>query len=328
MATVVGEDSAKEVHMIISASRRTDIPAIYSRWLMNRIRTGWCVVTNPVNTKQVSWVSLSPDDVDGIVFWSKNPTPMLEHLDELDALRFTYYFQFTLNDYPRVLEPHIPSLNERLATFLKLSERLGSIRVIWRYDPIIISNTTPYSFHSDRFAKIAERLEGATRRVMVSVVDYYRKTDRRLSSLERRGFSFDREAASSPNMARLMTDLAETTIRYGMDIYTCSEERDFSHYGVPPGRCIDDRLLSKLLPTLISYPKDPSQRKFCLCVVSKDIGMNDTCIHGCPYCYSTKNYALAKRRHSEHDPNSPALWGRPEIPAEPQKVARGQMNLF
>jgi len=320
--------SANEVHMIISASRRTDIPAVYSRWLMNRIRAGWCVVTNPVNTKQVSRVSLRPEDVDGIVFWSKNPAPMLEHLDELDARGFAYYFQFTLNDYPKALEPHIPSLDERLATFLKLREHLGSTRVIWRYDPIIISNITPYSFHSDRFAMMAERLKGATHHVMVSVVDYYRKTDRRLSTLEQQGFSFDRGAASSPGMTRLMTKIAESAIKYGMEIYTCSEGRDFSNCGVPPGRCIDDKLLSNLLQMPVTYPKDPNQREFCLCVVSKDIGMNDTCIHGCPYCYSTKNYDLAKRRHSEHDPNSPAIWGHPELPAESQEVAREQARLF
>lgn len=314
--------------MIISASRRTDIPAFYSEWFMNRLRAGWCLVPNPRNMKQVSRVSLDPQEVDAIVFWSKNPVPMLPHLDELDRMGFRYYFQFSLNDYPRELEPNIPCLDERLRTFLNLSQHIGALRVVWRYDPIIISNRTPIEFHRERFSWIAEELRGATHRVVVSIVDFYEKTEQRLSQLEQEGFSFDKEAASSTNMVSLLKDLATIAKKQDMEIFTCAEEHDFNEVGIPPSRCIDERLLNRGWSLNLRYRKDPTQRKFCLCMVSKDIGINDTCIHGCPYCYSTRNYALAKRRHSEHDPDSPALWGHPEIPAEAQRVAHNQMSLF
>lgn len=315
--------------MIISASRRTDIPAFYSQWFMNRLRAGWCIVPNPLNMKQISKVSLHPKDVEAIIFWSKNPAPLLPHLGELDKLGFYYYFQFSLNDYPRALEPNIPSLGDRIATFKDLSRLVDPLRVVWRYDPIIISNMTPFEFHRDRFTWIAEELKGVTHRVMVSIVDFYQKTNRRLSQLEQEeGFSFDRNASSSDDVTNLLKDLAAIARRNNIEIFSCAEERDYSNIGVTPGRCIDERLLSRIWSLNLKYKKDTTQRKYCLCMVSKDIGINDTCIHGCPYCYSTRDYALAQRRHSEHDPNSPILWGPVGQPSKTVKDSGGQRRLF
>ena len=299
--------------MIISASRRTDIPAFYSKWLMNRIRAGYCLVPNPRNLNQVSRVSLHPSDVEAIIFWSKNPAPLLPHLGELDKLGFHYYFQFSLNDYPWALEPNIPSLDDRIATFKDLSRLVGPLRVVWRYDPIIISNRTPFEFHRERFAWIAEELKGVTHRVMVSIVDFYQKTDRRLSQLEKEeGFSFDRDALSSAGTTSLLRNLADIARKNNMEIFTCAEEKDYSQTGVTPGMCIDNKLLMKISSSNLQYKKDPSQRDSCLCMISKDIGINDTCMHGCPYCYATVNYSVAQRRYTEHDPDSPLLWGKQE----------------
>lgn len=303
-----GRGLYNKITVIISASRRTDIPALYSQWFMNRIRAGWCLVPNPVNPGQVSHVSLKPEDVDAIVFWSKNPAPMLAHLEELDKAGFRYYFQFTLNDYPEALEPNIPSLGDRITTFLKLSEHLEPQRIIWRYDPIILSNITTVDFHREKFATIARRLAGATRRVMLSIVHFYKKTDRRLSKLEQDGVSFDKEAISSDHVAYLITDLASIAKQHNMESFTCASERDFTEFGMPPGRCVDGGLLHQLWGLPDHYPKDPYQRKYCRCSVSKDIGINDTCIQGCPYCYSTRNNEIAQRRYREHDPASPIMW--------------------
>lgn len=315
--------------MIISASRRTDIPAFYSKWLINRIRAGWCLVPNPLNMKQISKVSLHPKDVELIVFWSKNPAPLLSHLDELDRLGFRYYFQFTLNDYPLALEPEIPSLDNRLATFLDLSRHVGPQRIVWRYDPIIISNITPVEYHRDRFAWLAEELRGTTHRVVVSLVDFYSKTNRRLSQLEEEeGFLFNRNASSSEHVVNLLKDLATIARRNNMEIFSCAEERDYSSVGVAPGRCIDERLLNRIWSLNLKYKKDPTQRIYCLCMVSKDIGINDTCMHGCPYCYSTRNYALAQRRYSEHNPNSPVLWSSVGGSVKAPKKAGTQRRLF
>lgn len=314
--------------MIISASRRTDIPAFYSKWFINRIRAGWCQVPNPQNYNQISYVSLKPEDVDAIVFWSKNPAPMFGYLDELDKLGFRYYFQFTLNDYPWHFEPQVPSLEDRIQTFRKLSIHLKPLRVVWRYDPIIISNQTSLDFHREKFSNLARALSGLTRRVMVSFADYYQKTDRRLSSLEKFGFKFDREASDSEDAWNLLKDLAVIAKDHAMEIFTCAEERDFSKVGVPPGRCIDGELLDELWSLYGHTKKDPSQRAACLCVISKDIGINDTCVHGCPYCYSTRNLALAQRRYSEHDPDSPVLWGNGRALSETEQADQLKVRLL
>lgn len=314
--------------MIISASRRTDIPALYSKWFINRIRIGWCQVPNPLNYNHLSYVSLKPDDVDAIVFWSKNPTPMFEYLDELDTRGFRYYFQFTLNDYPRYFEPKVAPLEERIQIFKKLSLRLEPLRVIWRYDPIIISDQTSPDFHREKFSRIAESLSGFTKRVVVSFVDYYQKTERRISKIENFGFKFDRNVAKSADGWNLLKELSTVARANNMEIFTCAEENDFSKVGVQPGCCIDGELLRKLWSLRGHTKKDPSQRAACLCVVSKDIGVNDTCINGCPYCYSTRNLALAQRRYSEHDPNSPVMWGSGRELSETERADQLKARLI
>jgi len=294
--------------MIISASRRTDIPAFYSRWLINRLRAGWCLVPSPVNPGHVSRVSLRPQDVDAIVFWSKDPSPLLTYLDEIDDLGFRYYFQFTLNDYPLALEPGLPQIEKRLEIFHRISHRIGAERVVWRYDPIIISNVTPHTYHAYRFAVLAKELNGATRRVMVSFVCLYRKTLHRLSRLEKEStFKFSRDMANPADLD-LLKELSAIAAENGIQMFTCAAAPEIQAAGIPRGKCIDDGLVRQLWGLGIPYRKDPTQRQHCLCTISKDIGVMDTCLHGCTYCYSTRDLAIAKRRHLEHHPDSPALW--------------------
>ena len=298
--------------MIISASRRTDIPAFYSEWLMNRIRAGFCMVRNPFQPGQVSRVSLRLEDVDAIVFWSKNPQPLILRLDELDQRGYRYYFQFTLNDYSNLLEPAVPPLKERLDTFQALSRRLGKSRVIWRYDPIIISNITDYSYHRQSFQGLCSRLADHTERVMVSVVDYYKKTSRNLARLEQEGYRFERRLRANLDLDELLQFLAKTAHQHGLQIFTCAEERDYTEFGLPPGRCVDGELIEKLWGLTGPWKKDPGQRKACGCAVGKDIGETDSCLHHCPYCYATRDGKAASRKALLHDPNSTALFGNPE----------------
>lgn len=296
--------------MIISASRRTDIPAFYSEWFMNRIREGFCQVPNPLNAKQVSQVSLDPADVEAIVFWSKNPAPLMPYLDELDQRGFHYYFQYTLNNYPRAIEQNVQQLERRLEIFKELSNIVGALRVVWRYDPIIISNMTDYYFHEEAFSQISKELRGFTRRVMVSIVDFYKKTENRLLTLEREeGFQFERDSQNSPRMEKLLKTLHMISKDNNIEIFTCAEETDFSSVGVPPGKCIDDGLLIRIHPQYLRYKKDPVQRTSCLRTISKDIGINNTCIHGCQYCYSTTSLEAAYRRYDEHNSHLTAIWG-------------------
>lgn len=295
--------------MIISASRRTDIPAFYADWFINRIRAGWCLVPNPLNGHQLSFVPLIPEEVTVIVFWSKNPEPLIQYLDEIDRRGFRYYFQFTLNDYPQFMEPHLPNIIDRIETFKKLSERLGSLRVIWRYDPIVISNLTPLEFHVDKFSEIAKSLRGYTNRVMVSFVDYYKKTDLRFEELREYGFEFEKEFDHTPQAFPLLKKMREIAHENEIEILTCAEDINFLSVGVAPGCCIDAELIHKLWSIKSDIKKDPTQRPVCLCAISKDIGINDTCLHGCAYCYATRKRETAERRYSEHDVNSPAIWG-------------------
>jgi len=161
--------------MIISASRRTDIPAFFSNWFMNRVREGYFYSVNPFNSNQITKVSLESPDVDAICFWTKNPRPLIKHLIELENLGLNYYFQFTLNPYGKEFEPGLPSLEKRIATFRALSGQIGQERVVWRYDPVILSNATPVEWHLERADFIASSLSGRTDRLVFSFCDFLRQ---------------------------------------------------------------------------------------------------------------------------------------------------------
>jgi hypothetical protein len=301
--------------VIVSASRRTDIPAFYARWLLERLRAGFCVVQNPFNPAQQRTISLRPEDVEALVFWTKNPAPLLPALPEIDARGHRYYFQFTLNDYPAVLEPGLPPLAERLASFAALARRLGRERVVWRYDPIVISSQTGFRFHRERFEALCQALVPHTARVMVSVVHYYRKTRRNLLRLSSAGLVVDEQAGESLEMLELLATLASTARRHGIEIFSCASERNLRALGIAPGRCIDGELLERLFGLQGPWRKDPGQRPACGCVASQDLGAVNTCLHGCTYCYATVNREAALARHRVHDPASPMLappWRTPE----------------
>jgi DNA repair photolyase len=309
--------------MIISASRRTDIPAFYSEWFMNRLQEGYCLVPNPFNPKQVSRISLVPESVDAIVFWSKNPAPMLDFLPKLEAMGYLFYFLFTLNDYPKALEPNLPPMEERISTFIELSERIGPRRVIWRYDPIILSNRTDASYHRKAFENVCQQLAGRTQRVIISIITLYRKTVRNLAPLETQGYVFDKEPRRNPETEALLSHVAKTAAGHGLEIFACAEARDYTFLGIKPSSCIDAALIRELWDTLVSSEKDPGQREHCGCALSRDIGMTDTCPHGCPYCYSNMNPKIALTRYKTHDPRSTALIGSPEPPEkDPSEIER------
>ncbi len=273
--------------MIISASRRTDLPAFHADWLMSRIRAGFCEVANPFNPAQRSRVSLRPQDVDAFVFWTRNPVGLMPHLPELDRLGYRYTFLFTVVDYPRLLEPHAPPLSERLARFLSLSERLGAQRVIWRYDPIVLSGLTDEQYHRERFRRLADRFHGRTTRVIVSFLDEYARVRRRLRALEPR-LRLRRPAEGDARLARLMRWMAADARDRGMTIQSCAEKRDLRPYGIEPGACIDARLIRELFGVSVPERKDPGQRGACRCAVSRDIGTYGTCRYGCLYCYAAR----------------------------------------
>ncbi len=266
--------------MIISASRRTDIPAFHAEWFMQRLRDGYCETVNPFNPRQVSRVSLLPADVTAMVFWTRNAVPLLPHLPELDARGYRYYFQYTLTGYGPPLEPHCSPVHTAIATMRRLAEHVGPARVCWRYDPILLTDARPADWHLAHFAELAAALRGITERVTISLFDPYRAALKRLAA-----------AGITPrpveNMAEWLTGLATTAAAHGMAIVSCAEA-DWGQFGIQPGKCIDDRLLRRLFGLEVATGKDTSQRAACGCVAGKDIGAYDTCDHGCLYCYATR----------------------------------------
>ena len=294
--------------MIISASRRTDIPSFYADWFINRIRAGFCTVPNPRNPSQVSRLSLRPEEVDVIVFWTRNPKPLLPHLDELDLRGYRYYFQYTLLGYPREIDPRSPPLHSAIDTFRELSDRVGQERVIWRYDPIVFSRLTGTGYHGENYARIARDLRGHTSRSVISVMDTYRKLRKRLEQLDRQGVGVgDHDDLSDPGRGELLSAIAQTARDNDMEIYACAEERDLSPHGILPGKCIDDDYIGTVFGIEVGHRKDPGQRQACGCVVSRDIGAYDTCVFGCSYCYATGDFERAGENLAAHNPESPSL---------------------
>ncbi|SIO40994.1 DUF1848 domain-containing protein [Halodesulfovibrio marinisediminis] len=325
LQTNEGEKNA-QAPAIISVSRSTDIPAYHSDWFMNRLRTGYLAWINPFNRKK-SYISFSRTGA--IVFWTKNPAPMLKYLDELDSRNLAYYFQYTLNDYDaEKLEPNVPNLERRLATFKELSTRIGADRIVWRFDPIILGNGLTVSLIIKRFEKLAKQLQGHTKKVVISFVDIadYRKVQNTLKCSE----LSDLRAPSIDEEVTFAIELSKIAKKYGLAIATCCEKRDLTKYGVSKNKCIDDELLFKLctpknekltdflrqyqtqhsllpMPNLKMVPKDKGQREECGCVISKDIGMYDTCGHLCVYCYANTSDRVVTKNLKLKDNNAETI---------------------
>lgn len=290
--------------MIISASRRTDIPSFYSDWMFNRLKEGYVCVRNPMNIHQISQISLSPDVVDGIVFWTKNPTPMLERIHELD--KYTYYFQFTLNSYGKDIEKNVPSKNDVIIpTFKKLSSIIGKERIVWRYDPILINEHYTIEYHKKYFKKLCESLSNYTQKCTVSFIDLYKNTERNIQPL-------NIHIPSNDEVINLMDFFSTVAKDNGIYIDTCAEEYDLSSLNIKHACCIDKQRLERIGNYQLKIGKDKNQRGVCGCIESIDIGMYNTCENGCMYCYANFNREMARKNHEKHNPLSPLISGKIE----------------
>lgn len=292
--------------MIISASRRTDIPAFYSEWFMNRIREGFCYVRNPYYLNQVSKISLSPQDVDCIVFWTKDATNLIPHLEELDIKRYKYYFQFTITPYGyKEIEPNLPEKNYLISCFRKLSNIIGKEKVIWRYDPIFYSDKIDHDYHIQRITKMASDLNGFTERCVISFLDMYDSIKSTMNQLRIRQLTVD-------EMIKLGREMSYIIGEQNMTLATCAEHVLSSVTHVQRNKCIDDELINRIgykyrkteKVEHIKYKKDKNQRGDCLCASSVDIGQYGTCKHYCSYCYANREIVT-----EHHDACSPFLIG-------------------
>ena len=282
--------------MIISASRRTDLPAFYADWLVKRFQEGYALVRNPMNYHQVSKILLTPEKVDGIVFWTKNPMPLLPHLHVFDA--YPFYFQYTLTSYGKEMEPGIPEKGKKgIAAFRQLSERVGKERVIWRYDPILLSQRYSPEYHIRYFEQIARRLEGYTEKCIFSFLDLYPSIQKRMD--ESGVLPMEQE-----QMQKLAGRMAEIASADHLKLDTCAEPVQLSEFGIGQGSCIDAALLSRIAGKPIRAKKDKNQRAECGCAASVDIGAYGACYGGCLYCYARRD-----GRAKQHRADSPFLLG-------------------
>lgn len=286
--------------MIISASRRTDIPAYYSDWFFNRIKEHYVCVRNPMNIHQISKINLHPDIVDCIVFWSKNPKPMLDKLRFLND--YTYYFQFTLNPYDRDVEARLPCKDETIETFKKLSEMIGPQKIIWRYDPVLINKKYSIQYHIDKFYQFASNLKGCTEKVTFSFIDFYKKITENIKFAEIGEITHEEKKIIADNFSRIAKE-------NNLLIDTCAEDIDLSKYNIAHARCIDDRLITKLIGYNFIAEKDKNQRLECGCIGSIDIGEYNSCLNGCLYCYANYSKNIVKNNVEKHNIFSPLLVG-------------------
>ncbi len=285
--------------MILSASRRTDIPCFYSDWFFNRIKEGVVYVKNPMNPKQVSEILLTPKLVDCIIFWTKNPAPMLNRLDELKD--YTYCYQFTLTGYGKDLEPNLPNKKEiMIPIFQKLSTQIGKEKMVWRYDPIIVTNRYTISYHMKAFEQIAQSLKGYTDKVIISFLDWYVKMKRNMQDIQV-------HEITQHDIEHLASHFAAIARDNNLTIETCAEKIDLTPYGIKHGSCIGKQWLERVLKCELKGLKDKNQRKECGCMESIEIGSYHTCINGCKYCYANDSFQKAVTNYINYNPNSPIL---------------------
>ncbi len=288
--------------MIISASKRCDIPSYFGQWFINRLREGYVLIQNPYNPNRVSRASLTREAVDIIVFWTKNPIPFLKYLDEIDTMGYPYYFQFTLTPYGKETEKNLPDKERLIEVFLNLSARLGKNRIIWRYDPIIIDDVYTIEYHRERFTYMAERLRGSTNRCIISFVDNYKSVSRRMG----KDITANMVPSNVYAISKIFSEIARDN---NIKIYTCAEGHNLQEYNINHGACIDKEIIESILGTKVQTIIDKNQRSQCLCVESIDIGGYNSCNNGCNYCYALTSEETARENIKSHDPNSPILIG-------------------
>lgn len=288
--------------MIIQTGMRTDIPAFYSKWFINRLREGYVCVRNPYNPSAVTKYRLDPEVVDLIAFCTKNPAPMLPHMDILKP--YGQYWFVTITPYGRDIEPNVPDKEKVMQDFKTLSGIVGIDSIGWRYDPIFIDKTYTLERHIADFEQMAKALSGYTKVCVISFIDIYKKVSR--------NFPQAREVAPDERITIGKT-FAEIGRRYGMTIKACGEGDDLAPFGVDCKGCMTIEAYENALHSKLNAPKRKSPRAECACYLGTDIGAYDTCMHLCKYCYANANKNQVIYNSRLHNPDSPFLLGNSQI---------------
>ena len=280
--------------MIINTGMRTDIPAFYSKWLLNRIEAGFVYVRNPYYKSQVTKYSLNPDVVDCLAFCTKNPHPLIEHLDKLD--KYNQFWFVTITPYGKDIEPNVPDKKQVIEDFKKLSNHIGADSVALRYDPIFINEKFDVKMHIKCFERLLSRLKGYTHDCTISFLDLYEKVKRNAPDLR-------------PPTEKEQKELAEAFAKIGKDndiiIHGCCENEYLKNFGIDITGCMSQEIVEKAISNKLNVPKQNSKRQGCKCVLGNDIGEYNTCSHLCKYCYANANSGLVRENMKKHIPTSP-----------------------
>lgn len=293
--------------MIISASYKTDIPTFYHQWFRNRLRAGYCKMVNSYN-RRAYHVRLDPEVVEGFVFWTKNIGPFFPALEDVQAQGSPFTVQYTINNYPRILEFSVVDAKRSIEHMKQLSHQYGPKVAVWRYDTIVFSSKTPIDFHRRNFEQLARDLEGTTDEVVISFAHFYQKTQRNMDWAAKE-FGFHWEDPPADVKFGFTAELVQIAQAHGMQLAVCSQSQYLAP-GAVAARCVDARRLTAVsgrpLKTEIK-----GNRPDCMCYAARDIGEYNTCPHGCVYCYAVLNRSLAQKNFKQHDPEGEFLF-RPD----------------
>ena len=284
--------------MIINTGSRTDIPAYYSEWFMNRIREGYVMARNPFYPSQVLKYTLDPSAVDCLVFCTKNPKPMLKYIDELKE--FNQFWFVTITPYAKDIEPNVVDKHEVIEVTKELSKKLGKNCVSVRYDPIFISEKYDKAYHKRAFRKIISELDGYVEEVVISFIDLYKKTIKNFKEVKEVSYSDQKE---------IVKEFVSITKEYNMELRTCLENREFEKYGVNINGCMSQDVIERAIKEKLIIKKDIKTREGCECLLGNDIGAYNTCGHLCKYCYANYDEKIVRENMKKHDKHSPLLIG-------------------
>lgn len=309
--------------MIINTGQRTDIPAFYSKWFMNRIKEGYVLVRNPYYPTIVTKFLLNPKVVDVIGFCTKNPRPMFPYLDELKDFGQFWYISITGFDVD--LEPNVPQIDQVIEDFKYLSNKVGKNAIGWRYTPIIVNNKYTKEYHIKMFEHIASKLDGYTSLVAFGFVDIYPKLEKNHPEIK------DTDDNTKIEISKAFIEIAR---KHHMDLRLCSKEKWLANYGVDIDGCMRVKDYENSIDSKLDIKQKMEARKnYCACYLSNDIGAYNSCMHLCKYCYANGNETTIRKNYKEHDDNSPLLIGHinPEDKirlAKQESYKNNTINLF
>ena len=283
--------------MILNTGTRTDIPAFFHKWFLNRIEEGFVCSRNPYNNEIYKY-NINREVADCICFCSKNPRPVVKHLDKIEE--FNQFWFLTVNPYGKDIEPNVPDYRKVIKTFGDVASTLKRDAIAWRYDPIFITEKYDLEFHIEKFEGMASELSEFTSDCTISFIDLYNKVIRNFPEV--REVTTEEQLIIGENFARIANE-------YGIQMKTCVEGTLLDQFGFDSTGCMTQQVLEKAIGNNLKVPRGKYKNRQCNCLMGRDIGAYNTCLHGCKYCYANANMKLVKRNQKLHNPNSPLLIG-------------------